>query len=111
MRSNSSAKASTIENSGLPVYADNTAALAGGLIAGQMYRTATGVLKIVYWFPYLCEWTFEYCVMNYNMSFQERAQLGLEELSNQSPVTLEMAREQAERLKIKSVSKNKKKRA
>jgi hypothetical protein len=48
--------------------------------------------------------------MNYNMSFQERAQLGLEELSNQLPVTLAIAREQAERLKIKSVSKNKKKR-
>jgi hypothetical protein len=47
--------------------------------------------------------------MNYNMSFQERAQLGLEELSNQSPVTLEIAREQAERLKSKSTSKNKKK--
>jgi hypothetical protein len=45
--------------------------------------------------------------MNYNMSFQEGAKLGLEELSNQSPVTLEMAREQADRLKIKSVSKNK----
>ena len=45
--------------------------------------------------------------MNYKMSFQERAQLGLEELSNQSPVTLEMAKEQAERLKIRSVSKNK----
>ncbi len=48
--------------------------------------------------------------MNYNMSFQERAQLGLEELSNQSPVTLEIAREQAARLKSKSTSKNKKKR-
>ncbi len=48
MRSNTSAKAGTIENAGLPVYADNAAALAGGLIAGQMYRTATGDLKIVY---------------------------------------------------------------
>jgi hypothetical protein len=48
MRSNTSAKAGTIENTGLPVYADNAAALAGGLVAGQMYRTATGDLKIVY---------------------------------------------------------------
>lgn len=48
MRSNTSAKAGTIENAGLPVYADNAAALAGGLEAGQMYRTATGNLKIVY---------------------------------------------------------------
>ena len=48
MRSNTSAKAGTIENAGLPVYANNTAALAGGLLAGQMYRTATGDLKIVY---------------------------------------------------------------
>lgn len=48
MRSNTSAKAGTIENAGLPVYADNATALAGGLVAGQMYRTATGDLKIVY---------------------------------------------------------------
>jgi hypothetical protein len=48
MRSNTSAKAGTIENAGLPVYANNAAALAGGLVAGQMYRTATGDLKIVY---------------------------------------------------------------
>ena len=48
MRSNTSAKAGTIENAGLPVYADNAAALAGGLVAGQMYRTTTGDLKIVY---------------------------------------------------------------
>jgi hypothetical protein len=48
MHSNSSAKSGTIENASLPVYADNTAALAGGLQAGQMYRTATGDLKIVY---------------------------------------------------------------
>lgn len=32
----------------LPVYADNTAALAGGLTAGRVYRTATGVVMIVY---------------------------------------------------------------
>jgi hypothetical protein len=38
----------TINNSGLPVYANNAAALAGGLTSGQLYRTATGDLKIVY---------------------------------------------------------------
>jgi len=48
MRSNTSAKAGTIENAGLPVYADNAAALAGGLVAGQLYRTPGGVLMIVY---------------------------------------------------------------
>ena len=48
MRSNTSAKADTIENTGLPVYANIAAALAGGLLVGQMYRTATGDLKIVY---------------------------------------------------------------
>jgi hypothetical protein len=32
----------------LPLYADNAAALTGGLIAEQKYRTATGELKIVY---------------------------------------------------------------
>jgi len=37
-----------INNSGLPVYANNAAALAGGLTSGQLYRTATGDLKIVY---------------------------------------------------------------
>lgn len=31
-----------------PVYADNAAALTGGLIAGQVYRTSTGVLMITY---------------------------------------------------------------
>ena len=31
----------------LPVYADNTAALAGGLTAGARYRTSTGVLMVV----------------------------------------------------------------
>ncbi len=37
-----------VKNAGLPVFADNAAALAGGLVAGDMYRTATGDLKIVY---------------------------------------------------------------
>ncbi|WP_396174550.1 hypothetical protein [Flavobacterium sp.] len=48
--------------------------------------------------------------MNYTMSFRERAKLGLEQLSNQSPVTLTMARQQAQSLKTKSTSKNKKQR-
>jgi hypothetical protein len=43
-----SAKAGEIKNPGLPVFADNAAALAGGLVAGDMYRTASGDLKIVY---------------------------------------------------------------
>jgi hypothetical protein len=45
MRSQTSA---TIQNNALPVYSDNAAALAGGLQAGQMYRTAAGVLMVVY---------------------------------------------------------------
>lgn len=44
------------------------------------------------------------------MSFQERAKLALEQLSNQSPVTLTMARTQAEKLKTQSNSENKKQR-
>ena len=44
------------------------------------------------------------------MSFQERAKLGLEQLSEQLPVTLMMARKQVEILKSKSISKNKKQR-
>lgn len=35
-----------VEMKQLPVYADNAAATAGGLIAGQLYRTATGVLMV-----------------------------------------------------------------
>jgi hypothetical protein len=45
IRSQSSA---TIINNALPVYSDNADALAAGLQAGEMYRTATGDLKIVY---------------------------------------------------------------
>ncbi len=41
-------EAARIKNAGLPVFADNAAALAGGLVAGEMYRTASGDLKIVY---------------------------------------------------------------
>jgi hypothetical protein len=32
----------------MPTYADNTAALSGGLVAGQFYRTSTGILMITY---------------------------------------------------------------
>ncbi|MCV9926168.1 hypothetical protein OIU83_00775 [Flavobacterium sp. LS1R49] len=48
--------------------------------------------------------------MNYKISFQERAKLGMEILSKQSPVTLEKARAQAERLSQASRSKVKKQR-
>ncbi|WP_240345271.1 hypothetical protein [Flavobacterium sp. CLA17] len=48
--------------------------------------------------------------MNYKISFQERARLGMEVLSRQSPVTLEKARAQAERLSQESKSKVKKER-
>jgi hypothetical protein len=43
-----SAKAGEIKNPGLPVFTDNAAALAGGLEAGDMYRTAAGVLMVVF---------------------------------------------------------------
>lgn len=33
---------------GLPEYADNAAAIAGGLTAGAFYRTSTGVLMVVF---------------------------------------------------------------
>jgi hypothetical protein len=33
---------------GLPIYADNVAALSGGLSVGYIYRTSTGELRIVY---------------------------------------------------------------
>jgi hypothetical protein len=33
---------------GLPVYADNAAALAGGLTAGYLYRTSAGIVMVVY---------------------------------------------------------------
>lgn len=45
--------------------------------------------------------------MNYNISFEERAKLGMEILSKQSPVTLEKARAQAQWLNQASQSKNK----
>ena len=31
----------------LPIYADNAAAIAGGLVVGQLYITATGQLMVV----------------------------------------------------------------
>jgi uncharacterized repeat protein (TIGR03803 family) len=37
-----------VQNAQLPVYPDNASALSGGLIAGQIYRTAQGQLRIVY---------------------------------------------------------------
>lgn len=37
-----------IRQPGLPVYADNTTAIAGGLVAGEPYRTSTGSLMVVY---------------------------------------------------------------
>ncbi len=43
-----SAQAATLKNAALPIYPDNIAAFAGGLVAGEMYRTASGDLKIVY---------------------------------------------------------------
>ena len=46
--------------------------------------------------------------MNYIISFQERAKLALELLSKQQPVTLTMARNQAQRLKSQSKSEKKK---
>jgi hypothetical protein len=37
-----------ISTASSPTYADNAAALAGGLVAGDVYKTATGTLMIVY---------------------------------------------------------------
>jgi len=44
------------------------------------------------------------------MSFQERAKLGMEKLSKQSPINLDKAKKQAQILKEQSSSKNKKSR-
>ena len=41
-------EAARVKNAGLPIYNDNAAALAGGLVAGEMYRTAAGVLMVAY---------------------------------------------------------------
>jgi hypothetical protein len=48
--------------------------------------------------------------MNYKISFQERAQLAMEQLSKQSPVTYEKALEQVKRLKEMSQVEVKKQR-
>ncbi len=48
MRAQSAFTAGSIENVGLPVFSDNTAALAGGMQVGQMYRTSSGFLMIVF---------------------------------------------------------------
>jgi hypothetical protein len=45
---NAAKDASRIKNANLPVYGNNAAALQAGLKPGEMYRTATGDLKIVY---------------------------------------------------------------
>jgi hypothetical protein len=41
-------KSGITEMDSLPVYADNAAAMAGGLLGGQNYRTATGVVMVRY---------------------------------------------------------------
>jgi len=46
--SNTSTKSQTIENADLPIFKDNAAAIYAGLKPGQLYRTASGDLKIVY---------------------------------------------------------------
>jgi hypothetical protein len=43
-----SRSAAVLENSSLPVFSGNTAALSGGLLPGQLYRTSAGVLMVVY---------------------------------------------------------------
>jgi hypothetical protein len=40
-------QATTLKLTNLPVFADNAAALAGNLTDGDIYRTATGELRIV----------------------------------------------------------------
>lgn len=37
----------TLRLTALPVYANNAAAIAGGLVVGDIYKTATGELRIV----------------------------------------------------------------
>jgi hypothetical protein len=40
-------QATTLKLTNLPVFPDNAAALAGDLVEGDVYRTATGELRIV----------------------------------------------------------------
>jgi len=42
------ARLTVIDGGTIPVYADNAAALAGGLAAGKFYKTATGIVMVVY---------------------------------------------------------------
>jgi hypothetical protein len=37
----------TLKLTALPIYADNAAAVAGGLVEGDVYKTSTGALRIV----------------------------------------------------------------
>lgn len=46
--------------------------------------------------------------MNYKITFKERAEISMEQLAKQGPVTLEKARAQAKRLSENSKSKVKK---
>jgi hypothetical protein len=48
MKANQANEAGKVKNASLPVFANNAAALAGGLLPGEMYRTAAGILMIVY---------------------------------------------------------------
>jgi hypothetical protein len=45
---NTTAPTSKLHVVGLPTFADNASALAGGLTAGAFYRTATGVLMVAF---------------------------------------------------------------
>ena len=49
--------------------------------------------------------------MNYSISFQERAALAMMRLSKQLPVTLQVAREQAQWLRENTKTKQKKQRS
>jgi hypothetical protein len=48
IHSNTSSKSQTLENANLPVFNTNAAAINAGLLPGQLYRTTSGVLQIVY---------------------------------------------------------------
>jgi hypothetical protein len=48
IHSNTSIKTQTLENANLPVFNTNAAATNAGLLSGQLYRTTTGDLKVVY---------------------------------------------------------------
>jgi hypothetical protein len=44
---NISSASSVISLTGIPTYADNATAVAAGLAAGRIYKTATGEIRIV----------------------------------------------------------------